>query len=407
MHHEIARVPFVLGRRSEGPTRGITGLVYRSIRGTTRALGLAYDVAVAQLGARSAERPPTRRGEAVRAALNGVVGDHLAATGNPLAIPMRLRHEGRALLLDPASASSAVPGARPRVVVLVHGSCLDDRSWARDGDEHGAALASELDCTAVYLHYNSGLHVSTNGRSLAALLEELVRTWPVPLEGLSIVGHSMGGLLARSACHYATEAGLEWPRLLDALIFVGTPHHGAPLAVGGHFAHAVLGVSPYTAPIALLGRICSAGVTDLRRGSLLDEDWEGRDQFAPAPELPTTVPLPAKVRCFAIAGSTARLGAVLGDGLVPVNSALGRQRDPRRALAFPEARQWVAWGVGHMDLLGDAAYVPGSGNGSRLARTRSASFPRPMSLPGAGSPSLTRRSPGPRGGAPRARYLPT
>lgn len=353
MHREIACVPFVRGGRSEGATRGITALVYRSIRGTTRVLGLAYDVAVARLGAGSAERTPTRRREAVRAALNGVVGDHLAATGNPLAIPMRLMSDGRRLLLDPVAGPSAIRAARPRVVVLIHGSCLDDRSWARDGDEHGAALARDLDRTPVYLHYNSGLHVSTNGRRLASLLDELVRTWPVPLEGLSIVGHSMGGLVARSACHYATEAGLAWPRLRDGIVFVGTPHHGAPLAVGGHVVHAVLGVSPYTAPIALLGRICSAGVTDLRRRSLLDEDWEGRDQFAPAPGPPTPVPLPHGVRCFAIAGSTGRLGAVLGDGLVPVSSALGRGRDARRALAFPESRRWVARGVGHKDLLGD------------------------------------------------------
>ncbi len=353
MHHQIARAPFVLGRPSEGPTRGITGLVYRSIRGTTRLLGFAYEAALDQLGPGPEERNPTPRAAAVTAALNGVVGDHLAATGNPLAIEMRLRRDGRALVLEPGALSRAIPDASPRVVVLVHGLCMNDLSWARRGHEHGAALARDLGSTPVYLHYNSGVHVSTNGRSLAGLLEELVRTWPVSLEGLTLVAHSMGGLVVRSACQQAAVAGLAWPGRLDGLVFLGTPHHGAPLERGGHWLHAILGVSPYTAPLARLGRIRSAGVTDLRHGSLLDDDWQGRDRFALAVERPTPVPLPEAVRCFAIAGCTARSGAVLGDGLVPVGSALGHHRDPRRALAFPESRRWVARGVGHMDLLGD------------------------------------------------------
>lgn len=355
MHHEIARAPFpfLLGRPSRGRTRGITGLVYRSIRGTARLLGLAYEAALDGLGPAPEERSPTPRREAVLAALNGVVGDHLAATGNPLAIQMRLRRGGRALVLEPGALSRAIPDARPRVVVLVHGSCMDDLGWARGGHEHGAALARDLGGTPVYLRYNSGLHVSTNGRSLAGLLEELIRTWPVPLEALTVVAHSMGGLVVRSACHHAAGAGFAWPGRLDGLVFLGTPHHGVPLAVGGHWGHALLGASPYTAPLALLARSCSAGVTDLRHGSVLDEDWRGRDRFALDLERPRPVPLPEGVRCFAVAGRMARSGVVLGDGLVPVDSALGRHRDPGRALAFPGSRCWVARGVGHLDLLGD------------------------------------------------------
>ena len=43
--------------------------------------------------------------------------------------------------------------------------------------------------------------------------------------------------------------------------------------------------------------------------------------------------------------------ALLGDGLVPVESALGRHADPGRALTFPEDHQWVGDNVGHLDLL--------------------------------------------------------
>lgn len=353
MHREIARVRFVIGRPSVGPTRGLTGFVYRSIRGATRLLGRAYEVGLDEVGSGLVDERPTPRAEAVRAALNGVVGDHLAATRNPLATEMHLRQGGRPLVLERHGLSTAIPEARRHVVVFVHGSCLDDLSWARGGNDHGATLAGDVGGTPVYLRYNTGLHVSTNGRRLGAMLEELIRTWPVPLERLTIIGHSMGGLVARSACHAATAAGLGWLPRLDALVFLGTPHHGAPLAMGGHRLHAILGVSPYTAPIALLARIRSAGVTDLCHGSLLDADWEGRDRFALSAERPSPVPLPDGVRCFAIAGRSARTGAVLGDGLVPVDSALGRHRDPGRALAFPDSQRWIARGVGHLDLLGD------------------------------------------------------
>jgi hypothetical protein len=353
MHAEIARAPFLLGRSGASRTRGITRLVYRSIRATAWLAGLACDAALDRLDrAAAAERSPRR--EAVRAALNGVVGDHLAATGNPLAFEMRLRRAGRALVLEPAALSAAIPDARRRALVLVHGLCMDDLSWARGGHDHGAALARDLGCTPLYLRYDSGLHVSTNGRSLAALLEELVRAWPVPLDGIVLVGHSLGGLVVRSACHYAAEAGLGWPARLDGLAFLGTPHQGTVLEVAGHWLHAVLAASPYTAPIAMLGRLRSAGVTDLRHGSVLDEDWYGRDRFAVARERPRPVPLPDGVRCVAIAGCLPRAGAVVGDGLVPVDSALGRHRDRRRALAIPESRRWVARGVGHMGLLSDA-----------------------------------------------------
>jgi hypothetical protein len=351
MHQQIARTPFGLGAPGEGRTHGITGLVYRSVRGTARLAGLAAEAALDRIGP-GPERAATPRTAALVAALNGVVGDHLAATGNPLAIEMRLRGEGSALALEPGAPSSAIPEPRRRVLVLIHGLCMSDQGWARGG--YGPAFARDLGCTPVYLNYNSGAHVSTNGRRLAELLDRLVRTWPVPLDALTIVAHSLGGLVARSACHQAAAAGLAWPARLDGLVFLGTPHHGAPLERGGHWLQASLGAIPYAAPLARLGRLRSAGVTDLRHGSLVDDDWRGRDRFAVGAEPPRPVPLPAGVRCFAVAGCASHAGAVLGDGLVPVRSALGRHRDPRRELAFPESRRWVARGVGHMELLGDA-----------------------------------------------------
>ena len=120
----------------------------------------------------------------------------------------------------------------------------------------------------VYLHYNSGRHVSENGREFAALLEQLVAGWPVPVDELVIVGHSMGGLVARSACHHAEAQGQAWLASLTKLVCLGTPHHGAPLERGGRWVDVLLGLSPYVAPFARLGKARSAGITDLRFGNL-------------------------------------------------------------------------------------------------------------------------------------------
>jgi pimeloyl-ACP methyl ester carboxylesterase len=208
----------------------------------------------------------------------------------------------------------------------------------------------------VYLRYNSGRHTSENGRDLALLLEQLVAAWPVPLQRFAVLGHSMGGLVARSALHAATHAGLGWPKRLDDLVFLGTPHHGAPLERAGHWVDLVLGATPYAAPFARLGRVRSAGITDLRHGLLLDEDWVGRDRFARGGDRRQPVPLPSGVRCGALAASLGAQGGtlkekLLGDGLVPLDSALGRHADPARALAFPPDRQWVGYGMNHLDLL--------------------------------------------------------
>lgn len=356
MHHNIAQIPGLRTTSPTGVTRGITGLVYRSIRGVTRLVGSGIDVALGQLAPLLDERSTIPGHEAVQAALNGVLGDYLTTSANPLAIPMSLRQDGQLLNLDRPGLAASSPPFTGKLVVLVHGLCMNDRQWNRQGHNHGAALARDLGYTPVFLHYNTGRHISANGQAFANLLETMVKQWPVPLEELVIVGHSMGGLVSRSACHYGSLSGHDWLRQLKKLVFLGTPHHGAPLERGGHWVDILLGFSPYTAPFARLGKIRSAGITDLRYGNLLDEDWAGHDRFTPAGDRRQPVPLPAGVRCYALAATLAKAGGeisdrVLGDGLVPVNSALGRHPDPNRILGFPPDRQWVGYGMNHMDLL--------------------------------------------------------
>jgi pimeloyl-ACP methyl ester carboxylesterase len=336
MHGTISRKPLPVAALADTRTRGITRLVYQSIRSVTRLVGGGLDLVLPLIP----EPSTTPRREALVSVLNGIIGDHLDATGNPLAIPMHFRR---------------APGpAGGRLVVLVHGLCMNHHQWRRQGHDHGEALSRALGMTPVYLRYNSGKHVSTNGREFADRLEGLIASWPVPVQEIAIVGHSMGGLVARSACHYGGAAGHRWMQRLSALVFLGTPHHGAPLERAGNLLDTLLEVSPYAAPLARIGGNRGAGITDLRFGNLLDEDWNGRPRrYRRDPRTP--VPLPAGIRCFAVAAARGQgPGAVChrrGDGLVPVDSALGRHPDPRFALGFPPARQRVVYGAGHFDLL--------------------------------------------------------
>jgi pimeloyl-ACP methyl ester carboxylesterase len=342
MHHNIGQTLGSAPKR--GRTRGIAGLVYRSIRAITHLVGGGIDAALAPFTPLGKGTSSTGR-DALVAALNGVLGDHLVATGNPLAIPMSLRQGGQPLVPMPAR----------RLLVLIHGLCMDDLQWNRKGHDHGAALARDLGFTPIYLHYNSGLHVSTNGRAFADLIEDMVKQWPVPIEEMGILGHSMGGLVTRSACHYGRDAGHDWLRHLTKIVFLGTPHHGSVLERGGIRLDSILGSTRFTAPLGRVGKIRSAGINDLGHGNLLDEDWQGHDRSEASEDLRRPVPLPEGVQCYAMAAAARGAGTLrsrlVGDGLVSVNSALGRHEESSRALPIPESRQWIAPDMKHFDLL--------------------------------------------------------
>jgi PGAP1-like protein len=357
MHTSIASKPTRLaGAIVGGALNGTTSIVYKSIRGVTRAVGGGIDLALGAVAPALGHIESSPAREAVIAALNGVLGDYLAETGNPLAVTMHLRHEGKPLELTRERLAAAIQVPSSKVLVLVHGLCRNDRRWERDGHNHGAELARDLSYTAAYLHYNTGLHISTNGRAFAQKLEELVAAWPVPLKEISILAHSMGGLVARSAHHYASAAGHAWRHKLRNLVFLGTPHHGVPLERAGHWFELLLEKTPYTAPFALLGRVRSAGITDLRHGYVLEEDWKGRNAFANRSDSRRSLPLPKHVQCYTIAGTigdapSPRRDRLIGDGLVPVASALGYHPDSRRRLHFPRSHQWTATGTSHLGLL--------------------------------------------------------
>ena len=350
MHRTIQLRPGPVGAvRDAGRTRGLTGFVYGCVRGATRLVGAGLDAALPPIAALlpPGEASPGR--DALVAALNGVYGDHLARAGNPLAIEMGLRHRDRPV--DPRRPEALCDawrsrGPRARLLLMVHGLCLNERHWNRAGHDHGAALAADLGFVPVYLRYNSGLPVAVNGRRLAALLERLLSAWPSGEPELAAVCHSMGGLVLRSALDHAGRARHRWPERLRDGVFLGTPQQGAPLERAGHWLDRAMDLSPYVAPFTRLGKARSAGIVDLRHGTVT----RAPGRF---------VPLPAGVRFHAVAAALCTRRSpladrLLGDGLVPLDSALGRHREPSRTLAIPRDRQWVGYGLGHLDLLGSA-----------------------------------------------------
>jgi len=352
MHRNIASPPLLSPTTQQGRTRRITGLVYRSVRGVTRVVGGGIDVALTLAAPALGNVTDVPARDGLVSALNGVCGDHLAATANPLAITMQFRHDGRPLELTREALASALPAHSDRLILLVHGLCMNDRQWTAkrsDGShhDHGAALQAATGATCIYLRYNSGRSIDENGAELAQFLKPLVAVWPVPLQSIAIIGHSMGGLVARSAVEHARVRRLAWRRKLHKLAFLGSPHLGAPLERGGHWIDVLLGAAPYAAPLARLGKLRSAGITDLRHGQIVAGGQP---------------PLPKGVDCLAIAGrSAARPGGlgerVLGDGLVPVASALGESEDPARAPAFAPNRRVLLPSTGHLQLLAsDAAF---------------------------------------------------
>lgn len=345
VHRSVLDTVGLPGAAQPGTTRGLTGLVYRGVHGITQGVGSGVDAMLRQLqpllDAALPDSPGSYPREALLAALNGVMGDHLAASGNPLATPMALWHAGQSLDL---SAPMALPQARPQVLLMLHGLCRNDLQWTTEHDgqpvNHGEMLAQALDHTPLYLRYNTGLPLRQNGQLLSDQLEQLLHRWPAPLQGLHVLAHSMGGLVMRAAVHHAQSTGQQWPEQLKHIVFLGTPHLGAPLERAGHGVDLLLDATPYTAPLARLGRLRSAGITDLRHG--LD------------------LPLPSGVRCLAVAATTAGRRSLLadrlvGDGLVPLRSALGQHDDPARCLAFGAGNQLLVYRTHHMALLSDPA----------------------------------------------------
>lgn len=296
---------------------------------------------------------PDRRDDAL-AVLNGMLGDRLEAAGSALATRMTLLDRSGVELRTGSLANSA------HVCVFVHGLSSTERLWQPEPEDethvgYGPALARSHGLTPVYIRYNTGRHVSTNGRELAARIEALGDANP-GLESITLVGHSMGGLVMRSALHYGLEANHAWVSRVRRALLLGSPSHGAPLEQVAHVAAFTLEAiwNPWTKIIGKAINLRSAGIKDLRHGYVLDEDWRHRDVDVLALRKPRTPNAPPDVRWWVALGRLGAagnaLGSALGDGMVRQASARGVGLGSPEGV-LPEATVHEFEGISHVALL--------------------------------------------------------
>lgn len=364
VHAGIASRVFNAIGPSATPTRaihdGITRAVYtgvdRGLRGATRATGIL----AAEIWGDEIDQALESRDDSIGAAIaavNGIYGDELSDHENPLAGAMVVRRDGASVALTAAALAAAYPVATGRVAVFVHGWCMTERAWSRppretdDTRSYGDRLSDDLGYSPVLLRYNTGLHISTNGRTLADILDLLTERWPVPITDIVLVGHSMGGLVVRSACHYGTDQQHRWVKAVSRVVCLGSPHLGADLEKGVNIASWALSKLPETRSFAAFLNSRSDGVKDLRFGNCLDEDWLDadpdellRDRCHEAPFLPHAT--------YHFVSSTVEpplLGLVAGDHLVRAKSAAGLGKS--RRLPFQSELGLTLTGLNHFDLL--------------------------------------------------------
>ncbi len=340
-------------------------------RAYTAAGGLTRTVVRAGAHAASRAQAPdapsihgSAAGRAVISALNGALGDTLVRRRNALALEMTIRRKGRDVEVTRSELSDAYPNAKQKLAVFVPGLCETDEAWngfpARPATRrapYGHRMEIELGYSPISVRYNTGRHISENGRDLADLLENLVAEWPTDVHELVLIGHSMGGLVSRSACHYG--AGSAWVAKVHHVFTLGTPHRGAPLEQAANAASVALARLPETRPIAKALNLRSSGIKDLRYGYLVDECWMDQDCDAYLRDTSREVPFLANARHYFICATLTReadapASRIIGDVLVLRPSAWAHESNAKR-LRFPIEHYYHLGKANHFDLLNHPA----------------------------------------------------
>ncbi|MGJ8667909.1 MAG: esterase/lipase family protein [Oceanococcus sp.] len=340
MHGTISRAPLPWQTLKRDKALGIAGVVYRIIRQSFDHLSGGFAEASRALDDKTAMSDGSWL--KFQSALNGVCGDLLAQQQSPIALDMRL-----------VSRGDTSPSSGQHQVIFLHGLCMSELGWINAAhDRFCQQLESHQQASVHYLRYNSGLRISENGRKLSALLDNMANS----NRPISLIGHSMGGLLIRSALHAAQAEGHRWPQNVYLAAFLGSPHHGAPLERVGNHANRLLKTTAYSTPLAHLGDLRSAGIQDLRHGNVCEQDW----QALPRPDEPSDrrnhAPLLAGPKYLLLAATLSE--NIVGDPinakhdyLVPVASALGLSVNPEHQLRAPALQRHVVTDINHLDLL--------------------------------------------------------
>lgn len=334
---EPARVVDAVRRLGTSSVLGTIKVVNRSVQVVT---DVGLDVALGEYVPEVVPVPLTSSamsslhwvGDAALGLVNAAVGDHLHQTDSGLDLSMELRAGDRYVPLTTEALRAALPEATTKVALFVHGMATTEWSWSLKSETYhgdpaanfGSMLQRDLGYTPLFLRYNTGRHISECGRRLALLLDDLVRVYPAQPIELTLIGHSMGGLVISSACHYGEADQLPWTANVRRVFYLGSPHQGAPLA---HFGHALTGALarvdlPATQILARILERRSAAVHDMRHAPIVDEHW-----LSDSPLAREALPLPHATHHFMSATMTVDpehpVGRLMGDLLVRVPSASG------------------------------------------------------------------------------------
>jgi pimeloyl-ACP methyl ester carboxylesterase len=363
----VSAVAFAAATDLPGSARGkavCDAVVGRTYPGVRAAL-LASISLVGGLASKITASSDTmkRRTNLAVSALNATIGDRLADSDSSLAIHMALRSDNQDLPALSGALATAYPDPTCKLAVFLHGLGETENSWRLNGRKpdpevtitYGSRLAADAGFTPLYLRYNTGLHISVNGKLLADLLTSLFSAWPTPVEEVIMVGHSMGGLVARSACYYGERSGDPWIPSVRHVFYLGSPHLGAPLERVASYSTWALSGTELTRPLASLINRRSAGIKDLRFGYVVDDDWSDCDPDACLRSHRHNVSLLSSAEHYSISATISSrqrhpLGWIFGDLLVPPASAHGHH--PRnRNVDFPRDHRYHLGNSHHFDLL--------------------------------------------------------
>mgnify|MGYP001816242619 CR=1 FL=1 len=326
------------------------GGVYTAIRRTAGVLGAGAGALLARRLPETRPISTSRAGSGVQAALNALWGDDLAARGNALAVSLSVRVDDQPVPPDRRALAAAYPDASDHIVVLLHGLGQTERCFqSSPGDGIVGvddALRSETGMTPVLVRYNSGRAVVDTGADLAELIAVLSDNWPSADPRVSLLGYSMGGLVARSAYAAGIAAGHDWARRARDLITIGAPHHGSPIAGAVRLGSRALRIARTSRPLSDFLETASAGIKDMEDGAAVARAWEKASAVPPRDSAGIRQHFVAAV----VTGEPAHpFGVLVGDLVVRVSSASGHTLAPDNVHVLGSRR--------HFDLLNDSNVV--------------------------------------------------
>ncbi len=295
----------------------------------------------------------------ITSGINGLMGDLLEREKSSLAIAMGFYENKEPMKLEAQALEKALPDATGKLCIFLHGNMDSELGWEFDDDpetSYGTLLRRDFGCTPLYVRYNSGLHISDNGKRLSRLMAEMSAVYPVEIEEIFLIGHSMGGLVVRSACYYADRDNAAWVKKVKKMFLLGSPHMGAYMEKIGNLTSVILRLilNPYTRIISGIINMRSSGMKDTRFGYLLDEDWKGKDPDTLLSSNRHPVPLLEGVDHYVISSTLKAPGhpvsLFIGDGVVSHSSARGKSIFREDGIAFPEDNFKSFANIGHPRL---------------------------------------------------------